>query len=177
MTRTLVRFIAAALVLTASLVVAPGSAQAASYRTFQTVKDGTCLRPHADPRDVRAERCHISPVTRGDWQVISKGAYNGHPLWMLRNRKTGTCLHRGGNANELGYLGHSKKCTGGDAQRWEVFTVKHGTKSALVLKSFGAFTLANGRHACMVYRGDYYTLSNVTLAGCNTKNIFQRWRR
>jgi len=173
MTRILARVIAvAALAITATLV-ASVPAQAAAVRQIKTVKDGTCVRPYANPADLRAQNCNSKPTRARDWQVIRVGTLNTHPLWQLKNANTGKCLARSGTTG-LG-VPYSQSCGLGASTYWEVFTIKSGSKTtAIVLKSFSAFAWA-GRHACLRYEGKYRA-ANVELATCDVRQTLQRWR-
>ncbi|MEU7906351.1 hypothetical protein [Actinoplanes sp. NPDC049118] len=173
MARTLMRVAAlAAVALTATLVAAT-PAQAATVRQIKTVKDGTCVRPYANPADLRARSCSTKPTKARNWQVILVGRLNGHPIWQLKNLQTGKCLARSGTTG-LG-IPYSQSCSLGASTYWEVFTVKRGGKTtAIVLKSFSAFAHA-GRHACLRYEGKYHP-ANVELATCDIHQTLQRWR-
>lgn len=171
MIKVLTRVISlAATALTATLA-APAPAQAVAYQRLKTIQNGTCLRTTSNPADLRAQSCSTKPVAARDWKVIVVGRYNGHPVWQIKNRKTGKCLSRAGTTGQ-GTL-RSQTCTNSSNTWWEIFTVTRGKTRMLVFKNFGAFALG-GRHACLRYQGAYRA-KNVSLATCNVKERLQQW--
>ncbi|WP_433304373.1 hypothetical protein ACQP2F_14830 [Actinoplanes sp. CA-030573] len=166
-----VKLVAAALTAAIVLILLLGTpAQAVSYRHFKTLGAGLCLRVNpADGFDVRANSCSTTPTTRRDWQVITAGSLNGHPLWRLRNRATGKCLVRGDNGAE-GYIFHGACSLTMGNDRWEVFFV---SSTQVLLKSNGAW-IQRGRHGCLKYLavGGY---ANTDIRRCDLNSSLQRW--
>jgi hypothetical protein len=120
-------------------------AKAATYRDLKSVKYGTCLYNYADPlEDIYLKPCSTTPAKYGNWQAVSEGSYNGHPLWALR-RQSGNCLGvRGSSSSNYLYV----SCTTSNWNDWwEVFTTSTGR---YVLKSYGAWR-SWGQHKCLTF--------------------------
>lgn len=166
-----------ALVVTAASLLLASPAQAAP-RTFIEATHGRCLWDVAssDRIGVRAKPCATKPVSAGRWSVTGKGTFNGHPVWQLKNSKTGKCLTRRTpfGAGSAPFMDPCSNSWGSD-QRWEVFYTGSGKKRMLTLKSLGAWQ-NDRKHVCVRYMTTANRGLNIVMDHCNVKSKLQLWR-